>query len=421
MKRLVLSLVVVAFLAGCVEFTPDPIAWEEESSVWTNGTQQITGSSTSMSLRVVAFNATLNALRRARATSEAKAVASGWWEDPTLDMDALRILRAPEHAFMGGASLSFTLPLTGIPALEEKAAAAYAAVDRWEIIVAERETVAEVLATVDALREQKRLEARLDAALADPDYRAALDVVHRLVEAGEVTRAEARALDGTARELAMTRQEIHRTWCAAETQVRTLAAVPPQTEIVWDLEEPFPCLPTNRYVVTDFTNAPSVRAALARLEGKNFDLRKEIARQYPELSLGPSYTHEDGFNRIGLTASLTLPLWNRNRVGIAGATGERAEARGAAVEAWRKVVSDWAALHREYAATTEGTVPISSQDEETLRRLYAAGELTAVEYVADWQARLSTAVAETTVRIEQAKLIRRMWGIHEGIQEGLRR
>lgn len=27
---------------------------------------------------------------------------------------------------------------------------------------------------------------------------------------------------------------------------------------------------------------------------------------------------EDGYNRVGLTGALTLPLWNRSHVGIAG-------------------------------------------------------------------------------------------------------
>ena len=55
--------------------------------------------------------------------------------------------------------------------------------------------------------------------------------------------------------------------------------------------------------------------------GGELELDREIRRQYPELSLGPAYTREDGYNRIGVTGSLTLPFWNRNRVGIATATG----------------------------------------------------------------------------------------------------
>jgi outer membrane protein, heavy metal efflux system len=59
-------------------------------------------------------------------------------------------------------------------------------------------------------------------------------------------------------------------------------------------------------------NRLDIRAALARYEGAERKLRIEIARQYPDITLSPSYIYEEGFHIWQLGLNALLPLLNKN-------------------------------------------------------------------------------------------------------------
>lgn len=61
------------------------------------------------------------------------------------------------------------------------------------------------------------------------------------------------------------------------------------------------------------------------------DLRGEIARQYPAISVGPGYTWERGLVKLPFSIGLVLPPLDANRSAIAAAEARRAEA-GAQLE-----------------------------------------------------------------------------------------
>lgn len=52
-------------------------------------------------------------------------------------------------------------------------------------------------------------------------------------------------------------------------------------------------------------------------------LRLEIAKQYPDLQVGPGYNFEEGSNDYVLGLSVTLPIFNRNQGPIAQAEAQR--------------------------------------------------------------------------------------------------
>ncbi|HZP60322.1 MAG TPA: TolC family protein, partial [Opitutaceae bacterium] len=72
---------------------------------------------------------------------------------------------------------------------------------------------------------------------------------------------------------------------------------------------------------------PDVLAALADYDAADANLRLEIARQYPDLRLGPGYTWDQGAKRWAFGVGLSLPLFSRNRGAIAKAEADRAAAR----------------------------------------------------------------------------------------------
>ncbi len=75
-----------------------------------------------------------------------------------------------------------------------------------------------------------------------------------------------------------------------------------------------------------------VRSAVVGYSLSEGALRLEVAKQYPEVHLGPGYTWDHGVKRLQFNLGLTLPLVNRNRGAIAEAEARREEA-GAKLEA----------------------------------------------------------------------------------------
>lgn len=402
--------------AGCAAYEPAPVDWASEAARLESAPARLALSLADVRRRAVAFSPELNALRLARATSEAKADAAGWWEDPSLDVDWLRILQEPENPFVWGGSLTFTLPLSGIPGLERRTAEAYAEADRWAVVAAERDAAGEAAVQAVTARELKKAGETVARLLTSTNYLAASAAAARLAEAGELPRVEHEQLVSDAQEWVRTKQELAHEQLAAETALRRTLLLAPTCEIDWSDGAARADFPTNAYTLLAFTNAPSVRAAAARLAGGEAELDREVRRQYPELSVGPAYSREEGFNRVGFAAGVTLPLWNRNRVGVATARGARDEARQAAVEAWRDAVQRWHGLKAEQARAHAGARAPEPTPPDAAERLYEIGELDAVGYVGAVHRFLSEAVAAARQRIDADALAERMKSVVEGLE-----
>ena len=84
--------------------------------------------------------------------------------------------------------------------------------------------------------------------------------------------------------------------------------------------------------VQGITGRADVLHALAAYDQTEADLRLEIAKQYPQISLGPGYTWERGLVKLPLAVNLALPTFDLNRAAIRAALTRREEA-GLAIEA----------------------------------------------------------------------------------------
>jgi cobalt-zinc-cadmium efflux system outer membrane protein len=86
-------------------------------------------------------------------------------------------------------------------------------------------------------------------------------------------------------------------------------------------------------------NRLDVRRALAQYAAAEADLQLEIAKQYPDIQIGPGYTYEEGHNFFTLGLSATLPVFNRNQGPIAEAEARRREVAAAFVEKQTQVIA----------------------------------------------------------------------------------
>ena len=98
-------------------------------------------------------------------------------------------------------------------------------------------------------------------------------------------------------------------------------------------------------------NRLDVRRALYEYAATESALQLEIARQHPDIQIGPGYTFEERNSFFVLGAAATLPLFNRNQGPIAEADAQRHEAatRFLAIQA-RVILESEAALAGYHAA-----------------------------------------------------------------------
>jgi CRISPR system Cascade subunit CasA len=115
-------------------------------------------------------------------------------------------------------------------------------------------------------------------------------------------------------------------------------------------------------------------------------LRLEIAKQYPEIHVGPGYAYDHGVSKLPFNLGLVLPPLDLNRAAIAQAEAKRAEAGrsleavqaaalGAADQAW----SALGAARITEASTRERDLPVAQRLAEATARSAKAGEADRVD------------------------------------------
>jgi cobalt-zinc-cadmium efflux system outer membrane protein len=100
-------------------------------------------------------------------------------------------------------------------------------------------------------------------------------------------------------------------------------------------------------------NRADILSALADYAASQSALQLQIAKQYPDIHLGPGYEFDQGENKWAIGVSVTLPVFNQNQGPIAEAEARRkqAEARFAALQA--RIIGEIDATQAGYRAVLE--------------------------------------------------------------------
>lgn len=142
---------------------------------------------------------------------------------------------------------------------------------------------------------------------------------------------------------------------------------------------------------------PDVLAALAEYEASQSALQLEIARQYPDVSLGPGYTWDQGQVEWSLGLSLILPLLNRNEGPIAEAQARREEAAAAFLSVQVRAIAEVGQALAGYGhaiqmfETADVLLRDQQQNERAVAAAYQAGEADRLAWLS---AQYQTATAE---------------------------
>ena len=164
----------------------------------------------------------------------------------------------------------------------------------------------------------------------------------------------------------------------------------------------FPGAPGSEARKKALTHRSDLLAALADYKASEAALRLEIAKQYPDIHLGPGYELDQTDNKWTLGLSIDLPVLNQNKGPIAQAEAKRKtaaakfEAKQAAVfgEIEAAIAAYRAAQAK--AATAAQLADEATHASDTTKRMVEAGELGPLELVR----RRIEASASTLSRLE---------------------
>ena len=161
-------------------------------------------------------------------------------------------------------------------------------------------------------------------------------------------------------------------------------------------------LPTLRQ--TALTSRADIQASLARYDAADAALRLKLAKRFPDITLGPSYSYDQGQNKIGLNVDAALPILNQNGGPIAEAKARRRLAAAQFEALQTKVLGAIDSAATEYRASaaqlaTAGRLVASEQDQvDQMRKQLAAGRIARPILLAAQANLLSAEQAQVTAR-----------------------
>lgn len=265
---------------------------------------------------------------------------------------------------------------------------------RWRILEAEK--LAEA-ARVTVAETAWRVRSRVRAAWLD--YLMAIRVLDLLRRERDVRAEDVAILEKrlSAGEMASPDVNIARTALisvdvetkAAETTIResaaTLAAaagLPSLPDIDAQAMPPTPAeLPLAEVQEAGVLHRADIRRSLLEYAAAEAALHVEIANQYPNVDLSPSYAFEEGFHMITFGPALVLPLLNRNQGPIAEAEARRMEAevrfkglQAQAIGEMKVALASYQGSLAEFADADRRLMRIQQVREAAMRRAVAAGE-----------------------------------------------
>lgn len=330
------------------------------------------------------WNPGLRLARLEANVARADAAHAGLWQDPVLGIDLERILSNADGAnpWVAGSTVGLTIPISGRLEAERALANAGLAATLDRLAALE-------WATRSALRElwiewsAASLHAELTEALIARLHHVA-SLADLQEQAGSISRVEARLFDV---ELAAHEADmiaISARQSALELQLRSMLGLAPGTPLTLMPSITFAPRTTSmdELMRSLDTSNPELKAIRAEYESAENALRMEVRKQYPDLTIGPGYGSDQGDNRALLGVSLPIPLWNRNRQGVAQASAMREVAKGRFETRYEQLASalELARTRIESERTRREliesrVVPLADAQEADLRRTAELGRV----------------------------------------------
>jgi outer membrane protein TolC len=340
----------------------------------------------SLTVAALFFNADIAAARARLASAQAAEITAAQRPNPVLQLPLQRAAnpRNGESPWILGLALDIPIETAGKRGHRMKEAAQLAAAARFQLAQTAWNLRSRLREQLLSLWSASQRQALLRQQLASDDSLVAM--LEKRLAAGYASAPEANqqrlARMQDASDLLAAQRDIAtaRAGVAAVLGLRADAlanvGVDLQTFEVPALEPPGPDLRLQALL-----NRADLREGLAQYEATQEALQREIARQYPDLHLGPGYTLDQGVRKIGLDFSgIELPVFHRNAGPIAEARARREEARARVEQLQAKAFADidgaltlWQAT-RGMAQQMESQLALQRRRLATAQRAFELGQ-----------------------------------------------
>ena len=255
------------------------------------------------------------------------------------------------------------------------------------------------------------------------------DVVHLLeqqLQAGAVSSSELTllriALDKIQLDLADAQQQRAEARVRAADAIGVAVAALSGIELAYDLAArpvDAPALMTAEVRGQALQNRADILGALAEYAATQSALQLEIAKQYPDIHLGPGYQYDQGDHKFSLSVTAELPLLNQNQGPIAEAEARRtvAAARFSALQAKAigeidRAVAAYRAAQNSLA-TLESLAAAQKQRAETVAAQQKAG---AADRIDGLNAQIELGAGELLQLSGQVKMQQAFGALEDAVQ-----
>jgi cobalt-zinc-cadmium efflux system outer membrane protein len=345
-------------LPGCAEYTPAPLSPEASAKDLDSRSLDdprlrdfiraaLAGEAhdgaawdlTALTLAAVYYHPDLDVARARLAVARAAVVTAGQRPNPVLNLTA-----EIDRAAVAGAIPAGALPLTIGPVInlilesfgKREARIAQAAqlgqAARWDLATASwqvRGKVRDAFLDLWAARQKSEL-ARRRLALQDE----LVGLLERRVAAGEASAVEVGRERLARAQIAVDRGVFERAADEALAQLAAAVAVPLRalapanlSFAAFDAADPAAdSAAAGEWPRRALTGRSDVQAALAQYEAAQAALQLAVAKQYPDVGLGPGYVYDAGIEKFSLSPAIELPLFHQNQGQIAEALAKREQA-----------------------------------------------------------------------------------------------
>ena len=335
--------------SGCATYKPDPPDFFANTARWREMSLNLApaGKLTSLtweklSIYGLFINPDLNKARLKLLTSKHAEKYAGLWDDPSLELNAKRYLSGVQYD--RGAALELSIPVSGRTKLARRVAEMYSAADLRALQALECDYLMRLRALCYVIQITHTKHELMAQRLKQVEQEQAN--ISRLHDLGEASAAELHAATQRHSDLLKELQELESAHLDKHLELISMLGLHPAVgdiEVAGKLPYGVPAsvpLPTEASLL----HHPKLLAAMSAYHTTEAELKLEIRKQYPDISLSPGYSHEEGNNKFALDFGFTLPLWNRNREAIARAQGSRLMSRQSAIAQYRELVQQAHAL-----------------------------------------------------------------------------
>ena len=419
--RLGIALALAPAIAGCVSYEPAPVDVSQvlgqlRARTWELPLDADRGASEGaapdqLAAFAITHNPSLQAVRAQIGVAEALLVEAGLLSDPEFGWDAMNALASQligdspsSHDYLSGLGLSITLPRPG--ELDAKKGAARWQVEeaRIKVVYGEWLLARDVFIAYEEVREALVLLEQnrdlIEVAQSTRDY------FDRAQAAGAATAIQANLASGDLLAIQADRVRLQARLRDARHRLNALLGLPPSTEIPLASPEDRetsekPEIDPEELVERSLSLRPDLAALQASYEAAEEDVRLEVARQFPLVSIGTGIWFQPGF----------FTRFNRPAIDTAIARREtlRSEIEAQVHEVRRDIQDAYASLgetRRELAFLESELLPNAEESLRLAGEAFDAGEVTFVEILTLQRALVD---ARTRTTVARAELQRRRW------------